>query len=153
LQEAIQGSPEIQRTLTDFERRMEQLRAQLEVISTRRNEAQVGFNLERGAQGEQLTTIEEARVPDYPITMSKKKRAIMGAVASTGLAFIIAWLLELRRPVIRSARQMQRETGILPVVSIPELSPNYQSSKWRAAREKRRAAGQAGRAARMARNG
>ena len=153
LQEAIQGSPEIQRTLTDFERRMQQLRAQLEVISTRRNEAQVGFNLERGAQGEQLTTIEEARVPDYPITMSKKKRAIMGAVASTGLAFIIAWLLELRRPVIRSARQMQRETGILPVVSIPELSPNYQSSKWRAAREKRRVAGQAGRAARMARNG
>ena len=152
LQEAIQGSPEIQRTLADFERRMEQLRAQLEVISTRRNEAQVGFNLERGAQGEQLTTIEEARVPDYPITMSKKKRAIMGAIASTGLAFIIAWLLELRRPVIRSARQMQRETGILPVVSIPELSPKYQNSKWRAAREKRRAAGQAGRAARMARN-
>lgn len=152
LQEAIQGSPEIQRTLADFERRMEQLRAQLEVISTRRNEAQVGFNLERGAQGEQLTTIEEARVPDYPITMSKKKRAIMGAIASTGLAFIIAWLLELRRPVIRSARQMQRETGILPVVSIPELSPKYQNSKWRAAREKRHAAGQAGRAARMARN-
>tara|TARA_R110002020_G_scaffold67179_10_gene176526 strand:+ start:15617 stop:16912 length:1296 start_codon:yes stop_codon:yes gene_type:complete len=152
LQEAIQGSPEIQRTLADFERRMEQLRAQLEVISTRRNEAQVGFNLERGAQGEQLTTIEEARVPDYPITMSKKKRAIMGAIASTGLAFIIAWLLELRRPVIRSARQMQRETGILPVVSIPELSPKYQNSKWRAARDKRRAAGQAGRAARMARN-
>ena len=152
LQEAIQGSPEIQRTLADFERRMEQLRAQLEVISTRRNEAQVGFNLERGAQGEQLTTIEEARVPDYPITMSKKKRAIMGAIASTGLAFIIAWLLELRRPVIRSARQMQRETGILPVVSILELSPKYQNSKWRAARDKRRAAGQAGRAARMARN-
>ena len=152
LQESIQGSPEIQRTLADFERRMEQLRAQLEVISTRRNEAQVGFNLERGAQGEQLTTIEEARVPDYPITMSKKKRAIMGAIASTGLAFIIAWLLELRRPVIRSARQMQRETGILPVVSIPELSPKYQNSKWRAARERRRAAGQAGRAARMARN-
>ena len=84
--------------------------------------------------------------------MSKKKRAIMGAIASTGLAFIIAWLLELRRPVIRSARQMQRETGILPVVSIPELSPKYQNSKWRAARDKRRAAGQAGRAARMARN-
>lgn len=152
LQETIQSSPEIERTLTDFDRRMEQLRAQLEVIATRRNEAQVGFNLEMGAQGERLTTIEEARVPDYPITMSKKKRAIMGAIASTGLAFVIAWLLELRHPVIRSARQMQRETGILPVVSIPELSPKYQSSKWRAAREKRRAAGQAGRAARMARN-
>ena len=75
----------------------------------------------------------------------------MGAVAATGLAFVIAWLLELRRPVIRSARQMQRETGVMPVVSIPELAPKYQSSKWRMAREKRRAAGKAGRAARLAR--
>ncbi|MEH6830964.1 MAG: DUF874 domain-containing protein [Sulfitobacter sp.] len=151
LRETIQSSPEIQRSLDDFDRRMEQLRGQLETIATRRNEAQVGFNLEVGAQGERLTTIEEAQVPDYPITMSKKKRAIMGAVAATGLAFVIAWLLELRRPVIRSARQMKRETGVMPVVSIPELAPKYQNSKWRQAREKRREAGKAGRAARLAR--
>ena len=151
LRETIQGSPEIQRALADFDRRMEQLRSQFEAIATRRNDAQVGFNLERGAQGERLTTIEEAQVPDYPITMSKKKRAIMGAMAATIMAFIIAWLLELRHPVIRSARQMKRETGVMPVVSIPELAPKYQSSKWRKAREKRRAAGQAGRTARLAR--
>ena len=152
LQATIQSSPETERALADFDRRMEQLRAQLEAIATRRNEAQVGFNLEVGAKGERLTTIEEAQVPDYPITMSKKKRAIMGAVAATIMAFVVAWLLELRRPVIRSARQMKRETGVLPVVSIPELAPKYQSSKWRRAREKRREAGKAGRAARLARN-
>lgn len=152
LQSNIQSSPETERALADFDRRMEQLQTQLEVIATRRNDAEVGFNLEVGAQGERLTTIEEAQVPDYPITMSKKKRAIAGAIAATGLAFVIAFLLELRRPVIRSARQMQRETGVMPVVSIPELAPKYQSSKWRAAREKRRAAGKAGRAARLARS-
>jgi len=152
LQSNIQSSPETERALADFDRRMEQLQTQLEVIATRRNDAEVGFNLEVGAQGERLTTIEEAQVPDYPITMSKKKRAIAGAIAATGLAFVIAFLLELRRPVIRSARQMQRETGVMPVVSIPELAPKYQSSKWRAAREKRRTAGKAGRAARLARS-
>ncbi len=153
LRQTIQSSPEIERTLADFERRMEQLRDQLEVIATRRNDAEVGFNLEAGAQGERLTTIEAAQVPDYPITMRKRNRAIMGAVAATGLAFVIAFLLEVRRPVIRSARQMQRETGVLPVVSIPELAPKYQNSKWRRAREKRRAAGQAGRTSRLARLG
>lgn len=153
LRQTIQSSPEVERTVEDFTRRLAQLRAQLEVIATRRNDAQVGFNLEDAAQGERLTTIDEAQVPDYPITMSKKNRAIMGAGAATGLAFVIAWLLELRRPVIRSARQMERETGLLPVVSIPELAPKYQSSKWRQAREKRREAGKAGRAARLARQG
>ncbi len=150
LQETIQGSPETQRSLADFARRMELLRDQLETIATRRNEAQVGFSLELGAQGERLNTLEEAQVADYPITSSKKRRAIMGALASTGIAFVVAWLFELRRPVIRSARQMQRETGVMPVVSIPELAPKYRSSRWRVAREKRRAAGKAGRTARLA---
>ncbi|MEP3443106.1 MAG: DUF874 domain-containing protein [Sulfitobacter sp.] len=152
LQSTIQSSPETERALTDFDRRMDQLQTQLEIIATRRNDAEVGFNLEVGAQGERLTTIEEAQIPDYPITMSKKKRAIMGGFAATIVAFLIAFLLELRRPVIRSARQMERETGVTPVISIPELEPKYQSSKWRATREKRRAAGKAGRAARLARS-
>ncbi len=152
LRETIQSSPEVQRALDGFERRREQLQSQLEVITTRRNEAQVGYSLETGAQGERLTIIEEAQVPDYPITMSRKKRAILGAAAATVFAFVIAWLLEVRRPVIRSARQMERETGVVPVVSIPELEPKYQSSKWRKMREKRRTAGQAGRAARLARH-
>ena len=152
LRETIQGSPEVQRALDSFERRREQLQSQLEVITARRNEAQVGYSLETGAQGERLTIIEEAQVPDYPITMSRKKRAILGAGAATAFAFILAWLLEVRRPVIRSARQMERETGVVPVVSIPELAPKFQDSKWRKMREKRRAAGQAGRAARRARH-
>lgn len=151
LQQDVQGSPETERALADFDRRMEQLQGELATIAARRNQAQVGFNLEADAQGERLTTIEEAQVPDFPITMSKKKRAIMGGGAATIMAFVIAWLLELRRPVIRSARQMKRETGVMPVVSIPELAPKYQSSKWRKAREKRREAGKAGRASRLAR--
>jgi len=152
LREAVQGSPETQRALAEFDRQMEQLQTQLSTITARRNEAQVGFTLEMGEQGERLTTLEAAQVPDYPFTASKKRRAIMGAVAATGLAIMIAFLLELRRPVIRSARQMQRETGILPVVVIPELASKYQSSKWRMSREQRRVAGQAGRAARQARH-
>lgn len=152
LRTTIQGSPEVQRMLDEFERRLEQLRSQLEIITARRNEAEVGFNLEIGAQGERLTTLEEAQVPDDPITMSKKKRALMGVLAASGLAFAIAWLLELRHPVIRSAQQMERETGILPVVCIPEFVPDHKRSKWRRMMEKRRTSGKAGRAARLARH-
>ncbi|UWR23519.1 DUF874 domain-containing protein [Sulfitobacter sp. S190] len=151
LRQSIQSSPEVQRELAAFERRMDQLQGQMEIIATRRNEAEVGFSLENDAQGERLTTIEEARVPDYPVTMSRKKRAIIGAMGSLTLAFVLAWLLELRRPVIRSARQMERETGVLPVISVPEL--NMPQSRWAKARARRRAAGQQGREARLARGG
>ncbi|MFC6584905.1 hypothetical protein [Sulfitobacter aestuariivivens] len=66
---------------------------------------------------------------------------------------MIAFLLELRRPVLRTARQMERETGLRPVVSIPEMRPRQMRPKKGFAKiwEDRRLSGQRGRAARLAR--
>ena len=118
---SIETTPEVERALTKYQRRMAQLQGQLDVISTRRNEAEVGYSLETAARGERLITIEEARVPDFPTSMSRKKRASMGAAAALLLGLGAAFLMELRRPVIRTARQMERETGLTPVVSIPQV--------------------------------
>ena len=149
---SIETRPEVERTLAEFERRMTQLRGQLDVIATRRNEAEVGFSLESAARGERFVTLEEARVPDFPVTMSRKNRVIMGVGAATILGLIAAFLLELRRPVIRTARQMQRETGLLPVVAIPETRPPKERKGISKLWQDRREAGLQGRAARLARN-
>ncbi len=152
LSASIETRPEVERTLAEFDRRMTQLRGQLDVISTRRNEAEVGFTLENAARGERFTTLEEARVPDYPVSMSRKKRVIMGVMASAILGLVLAFLLDLRRPVIRTAAQMQRETGLLPVVSIPETRPPRKRKGLSKLWEDRSKAGRQGRAARLARN-
>ncbi|MGC1495076.1 MAG: Wzz/FepE/Etk N-terminal domain-containing protein [Sulfitobacter sp.] len=146
---SIQSTPEIDRALANFERRMTQLQGQLDVISTRRNEAEVGFSLESASRGERLITLEEAQLPDYPYTASRKKRALMGGAASIFVALGVAFLMELRHPVLRTARQMERETGLMPVVAIPQApKPKARKGLW----QNRREAGQKGRAARIARS-
>ncbi|MGJ8625632.1 MAG: GumC family protein [Sulfitobacter sp.] len=151
LSESLQTSPEIERVLASFDRRMEQLQGQLDVIAIRRNEAEVGFSLEAAARGERLITLEEAQVPDYPFTSSRKKLAVMGGAASVIAAIVLAFLFELRHPVLRTARQMERETGLRPVISIAE-APRLKNRKGIAKSwEDRQKAGQQGRAARMAR--
>lgn len=152
LSASIETRPEVERTLAEFERRLSQLRDQLDVVAVRRSEAEVGFSLETAARGERLITLEEAQVPDYPFTMSRKNRVIMGVGASGLLALALAFLLELRRPVIRTARQMQRETGLLPVVSIPETAPQKERKGLSRLWQDRQKAGLQGRAARLARN-
>jgi len=152
LSASIETTPEVQRTLADFERRRSQLRDQLDVISARRSEAEVGFTMERAARGERFFTLEEAQLADYPVSMSRKSRVIMGAVAFGVIALALAFLLELRRPVLRTARQMQRETGLLPVVSIPETSPAKERKGLARLWQDRREAGRQGRSARLARN-
>ena len=118
---SIETTPEIDAQIARFNRRMIQLQGQLDVASTRRNEAEVGFSLESASRGERLTTIEEAPLPDYPISTSRKKRAAMGGIASGLLALVVAFILDLRKPVIRTAKQMERETGLRPVISIGEM--------------------------------
>lgn len=134
LEISLETSPEIERQLEDFERRQLQLQAALGTITARRTEAEVGFRLETGHQSERLTVIEPAALPDYPITGGRKRLAIMGALASVMLALVLAYVQELRHPVLRSGAQMQRETGLTPVVSIPVLDTQRKrrlSDLWR----------------------
>lgn len=148
----LENTPEVEQELAKFQRRMTQLQTQLDIATTRRSEAEVGFTLESDARGERMVTIEEAVVPDYPFTMARKKRVILGAGAATGLALVLAFLMELRRPVIRTARQMERETGLRPVISIPEAPKTKERRGLARLWQDRREAGQRGRAARLARN-
>lgn len=152
LSASIETRPEVERTLAEFERRTTQLRERLSDIATRRSEAEVGFTLENAARGERFITLEEARVPEYPVSMSRKKRLLLGVAASAVLGLVLAFLLELRRPVIRTARQMQRETGLLPVVSIPETRNPKKRKGIAKLWQDRSEAGLQGRAARQARH-
>jgi len=121
LSASFDTTPEIDRTLATFERQMTQLQSQLDVITTRRAEAEVGARLEARNSAEQLTVLEPAPLPEYPFTASKKRLALMGGAASVLGALGVAFLLDLRKPVLRTAAQMKRETGLSPVVSIPYL--------------------------------
>ena len=150
LSKSLETSPEVELELAQYTRRISQIQGQLDVVSTRRSEAEVGFSLEAGARSERMITLEEAQVPETAITRSRKTLAMVGAVASVMVAVGIAFLLELLNPVVRSARQMERETGLRPVVSIPMVDTDGRGGlkgRWQSRRE----AGQRGRAARQAR--
>ncbi|WP_293572982.1 DUF874 domain-containing protein [Phaeobacter sp.] len=121
LQASLQTTPEVERQLGVYDRQMEQLQTELEITSQRRTEAEIGFRLETSRQAERLTVIEPAALPDLPVTSGRKKLALMGLIASIGFGVGIGFLMDLRHPVLRSAAQMERETGLSPVVAIPLL--------------------------------
>ena len=151
LRASLQTSPELDRELTQFARRLEQLQTQWELTVARRIEAEVGFSLEVDGSSEKLATLEAAELPEYPISPNRIETAVMGGVASAALAFAVAVLLEMRHPVIRTAQQMHRKTGLMPVISIPDLSPPEKPRVLGKLWQKRVKAGQKGRPVRQAR--
>jgi len=123
LQRTLSGSPEIERRVAIFEMRLEQYQEQLEAVSARRADAEIGHRLESNRQAERLEVLEPASLPEYPVPPSRKKIAALGTLAAIGAAFGFAFLLELRNPVIRSGAQLTRELGYAAAICIPAQPP------------------------------
>ena len=122
IQVQIGSSPEVERELNILERRLTQLQEQYSVITRRKSEAELGQLLEDREQTDRFEVLETALEPEFPVSRSRKKTAIMGGVASVIAGIAAAFVLELMNPAIRSAAQMERALGIQPVVSIPAIT-------------------------------
>ncbi|WP_050929826.1 GumC family protein [Aestuariivita boseongensis] len=119
---SLETSPEVERRLGDYERELAQLREQFDVVSTRKAEAEVALRLETERKSERLVILEQADIPEHPVTPSRKRTVILGTGAAMILGVVLAFLLELRHPVIRTAQQMEREIGITPVITLPNVA-------------------------------
>ena len=118
---ALTRGPDVEQALATLDRRLEQLQAQAEVSTKRLAEAETAQKLEERQQSERFTLLERAVMPDYPVTGGRRKLAMAGAFASVIAGVIVAFLLDLMNPVLRTRTQFERTLGLRPVVVIPDL--------------------------------
>jgi len=123
------AAPEVERELGALNRELRSLQDQYSVITTGRAEAEMGQLLETADQSERFVVLETALVPEYPVSPSRKKIAMLGFVASGFLACLFALGLEMINPAIRTTAQLERQLGLQPVVSIPYVSTTWEQRR------------------------
>ncbi len=116
------ATPEVERALSGYDRRLQQLQDQYQSTNVRLAEAQTSQLLAERQQTERFSMLERALTPPYSSGSGGKKIAVLGAVGSVALAVALAFLLDLLNPVVRTSAQMERELDLRPVVTIPEVS-------------------------------
>ncbi|SHH65169.1 Wzz/FepE/Etk N-terminal domain-containing protein [Marivita hallyeonensis] len=134
-------APAVERELVALEREVAQLNEQFTVISRRKADAEMSQSLEEQRQLARFEVLEEAIVPVYPVSRSKRSIAMLGGIASGLVALGVAFLLEVLNPPIRTAAQMERTLGVRPVISVPVLNTTGPSRKKRSGRGLRFALG------------
>ncbi len=115
-------APEVERRLSSLDRRLDQLETEYEAITTNKTEATIREQLESQDQAERYEVLERAVVPDYAVSTSRSKTAILGGVLVGMMALGAAFLMEINRPVIRNAAQLEAQLGLQPVITVPHLS-------------------------------
>lgn len=129
LESSLTSGPRVEKTLNTLARRLSLLEEQYSVITRHRAEAEMGQMMEFSQQSENFEVLEMAQVPEQPIAPSRKKVFVLGAGASLFVAGLLVFLLESWKPVIRTASQLERLTGIRPVVSVPNVATRVDLTK------------------------
>jgi len=112
-------APEVEREITAMERSMTQFQAQLTSATERRREAELGLRIEDDQQSVRFVLLEAALVPEHAVSTGRRKIAMAAAMAGVVMGLGLAYVLEVLQPVMRTARQMERELQLRPVLSIP----------------------------------
>jgi tyrosine-protein kinase Etk/Wzc len=118
---ALATMAETERVLAGYDRQLTQLQDQYTTANSRLADATTAQRLAESQQSQRFSMLERAITPDYATGGGKKKIAILGAVGSLLAGLGIAFLLDLWKPVVRTAAQMRRQLDLDPVVCIPEL--------------------------------
>ena len=116
-------TPEVDRVLSGYDRRLGQLQGQYDVVTRSLAEATTAQRLAEARQSERFTLLERATTPQFATGGGGQKLVLAGAVVSLIGGIALAFLLDLLNPVVRTADQMHRQLDLLPVISIPEVTP------------------------------
>lgn len=116
-----QRTANAQAQMDSYDRRLTLLREQLSEVAGRRANAETAQRMDEEYRGDQFILLERAVPPEYPVASGRRKLMVMGLAASMMLATMIALALEVLRPILRSASQIERASGLRPVVTLPDL--------------------------------
>lgn len=99
----------------------DRLRDQIRDIANQVSAAEATLRLESSRQVAAYELVESAIPGDSPVSRSRRSMVMVGVIGSGVLAVLLAFAIEVARPALRSVGQMERETGMRPVLVLPEL--------------------------------
>ncbi len=112
----LEASPALESDLTSLMRDYSTLQATYQSLLSKSQEAKVAANLERRQIGEQFKVIDNARLPQRPMSPNRLRIDLLGAFAGLGLGLGLAGLLEYRDSSLRS------EEDVILALALPVLA-------------------------------
>jgi polysaccharide chain length determinant protein (PEP-CTERM system associated) len=121
LEEAIARSAGNAIALNDLEREYQIIESRYAAAVGNLNAAQMSERIEATAQGQRITVIENATVPQVPTGPNRIRIAAAGIAAGLGLAGGYFMLLELLNRTIRRPAELIGRFNVTPITTIPYM--------------------------------
>lgn len=121
LEESIKATASNAISLDSLERDYASIQARYNEAERNLNQARVNERIEVSAQGQRVSVLEAANVPQDPSGPKRIQLIALGVVAGLGLAVGFFLLLEVLNRSIRRPAELQARYGITPIAVIPYM--------------------------------
>ena len=108
-------------TLERLERDLDSIQDRYNVALDNLDQARMAERVEVNAQGQRITLIEGAAIPEYPSGTSRTKVALAGLALGIALAGGVFVLLELLNQKLRHPEEVRTRFNIVPIGVIPYM--------------------------------
>ena len=133
LESALERAPEVAMELRGLQRQYDTTQIQLQDAVLKQAQAQTGERLEVNQQAERFEVIEQAIAADRPISPNRPLIIAAGTAASGGFGLLLMLLAEMMNRSLRSARDMERQLDMRPIITVPYIRSAGEESikRWR----------------------
>jgi uncharacterized protein involved in exopolysaccharide biosynthesis len=121
LEASIQATAGNAITLSALQRDFNNIQTRYNQAVRNLDQARVNERIEVTSQGQRITVIENANVPQKPSGPKRFKLIAMGVMAGGGLAAGFFIFLELLNRTIRRPAELQSKFGIIPLAIVPYM--------------------------------
>lgn len=121
-------APVIMEQIAQQQQKLDALNKQYEAVSTRLLAAQANAKAENEQKGERLSVIDPPVVPDTPTSPNRPLLIAGGLGFGLAFGFLLILLMELFYRPIRDAIDIKQVTGNMPMVAIPTIEDDRETS-------------------------
>jgi uncharacterized protein involved in exopolysaccharide biosynthesis len=118
LAKSIAETPNVEMALRTLDRDYDGMKAEFQVARNKLASAATGEELELKQQAERFDVVEQATVPENPVSPNRPMIMMAGAVGGVGMGLALIILMELTNKAVRRPSEFGR-IDIVPIAIIP----------------------------------
>ena len=123
-QRRIEGVPTRESELAELTRDYDTLQKTYATLLAKKEESKMAANLERRQIGEQFKILDEARMPEKPVSPNRPLAYGAGAAAGLGLGLVIVGFLEYLDTTLKTEEDVIQSLSLPVLALIPFMSTN-----------------------------
>lgn len=131
VRDSIARTPTVEAELNVLNREYERLQSEYRQAQEKMNAATTGERLEEDRQAERFEVIEQATIPEKPVSPDRPKIMMAGMLGGLGIGAGLLILLELLDTSIRTTGDLERRLQLRPIATIPYVRTSEEQQKSR----------------------